>query len=614
VALGILLSAPQTLPLVDYLRSSLHLAMRTKTTEAKPAGPSALIQVVVPYAFGSSQRGSQYIGPVGDARIESAANGYGGLIVALVLAPLGWADPRRRRQLVFWAALFVLATTPSIGTPLVGMVFRLPPLLWLRNTRLLFAAAFAVVSAGVIGLDVWMRQPQLSRSRVGKRGMYIGVTLATAIGVSFTLRATESSSAAPGGIPWHALAAHPAALFWPDAWADVTGNDPNGWFGLMALNAVVLCVIAIGALAGLSRAAKPFEAAKRPGCGYAGTRFHFWAAPALLTALAVAEMVSMSAGVNPRTDPSLYYPRLPWMERIARFPGRVCGVDFFMPANLNLSQRIPDIRGYDAADPVPLVELLALAQTPPLLQVPLKEGVVLFLAADPAAPGPVADLLNVRYLVGRGDPPAGLTLVDRGQDYWLAENPAALPRATIPHAVKVIADRNARLQELAAPTHAPADVALLESNPARAVTAGQGQVEIVEDLPNRVRLEADMTRGGLVRLADSYDSGWRATCNGEPVDVLRVDHALRGVVAPAGRSVIEFRYEPRSFTLGLILAAVGVIATAAISVPWRRKNSWIGLMVDRGPTSVTHAFDAETVVDAGPGVEDAIRPRRDRNT
>ncbi len=70
-------------------------------------------------------------------------------------------------------------------------------------------------------------------------------------------------------------------------------------------------------------------------------------------------------------------------------------------------------------------------------------------------------------------------------------------------------------------------------------------------------LISDLNRGGLVRLADAYDPGWRTTCNGRPAQVLRVDHALRGVVAPPGHSVIEFRYQPRSFTYGLLLAGIG---------------------------------------------------------
>ncbi len=504
VGLGFMLSAPQTLPLIDYLRSSLRVAHRTEAAEETPAGPQALIQLVLPYAFGSSQRGSTYIGGVGENRIESAAGGYAGLITALVFAPLGWADPRRRRQLMFWAAVFVIAMTPTTGIPLLRLFFRIRPVSLLRNNRLVFVAGFALLAAGAIGLDVWLRNPGLYQLRAGKRCIGLGAALVTAIGVSFAVRGAQSNPAAPGGFPWRAIASHPAALFWPDAWSEATANDPNGWFGMMSLNAVVLCVVAGGALLALSRAARRLSADEQRETGR--HPWPFLALPSVLVAMAIAEMVSMAAGVNVQSDPWLYYPRLQWMDRVAASPGRICGVDC-LPANLNLAHRFPDIRGYDAADPVPLVELLVLAQKSPQFDLTGLRRVAQTLDIDPVAPGPVADLLNVRYLVGRGDPPAGVNTIYRGQDYWLAENPNALPRATIPHSIKLVQDRSARLRELAAPSHDPAQVALLESEPAGGVPAGLGRVTIVEDHPNRVRLESDLNRGGLVRLADAYDPG-----------------------------------------------------------------------------------------------------------
>jgi uncharacterized membrane protein YfhO len=58
------------------------------------------------------------------------------------------------------------------------------------------------------------------------------------------------------------------------------------------------------------------------------------------------------------------------------------------------------------------------------------------------------------------------------------------------------------------------------------------------------------------------------------VPILRANHALRGVVVPAGDSSIEFRYEPQSFAWGLrlcALAAVVLLIWAAVLV---RKRWW----------------------------------------
>ena len=62
-------------------------------------------------------------------------------------------------------------------------------------------------------------------------------------------------------------------------------------------------------------------------------------------------------------------------------------------------------------------------------------------------------------------------------------------------------------------------------------------------------------------LADLWDRGWSATVDGEPVAVLRTNHALRGVTVPAGRSEILFAYRPASLGIGRTVAGGALIAS-----------------------------------------------------
>ena len=64
-------------------------------------------------------------------------------------------------------------------------------------------------------------------------------------------------------------------------------------------------------------------------------------------------------------------------------------------------------------------------------------------------------------------------------------------------------------------------------------------------------------------LADLWNSGWRANVNGKSAPILHVDHAVRGVVAPAGESTIIFRYAPTSLKLGLAAASVALVILLA---------------------------------------------------
>ena len=62
---------------------------------------------------------------------------------------------------------------------------------------------------------------------------------------------------------------------------------------------------------------------------------------------------------------------------------------------------------------------------------------------------------------------------------------------------------------------------------------------------------------------------------GQFVPILRTNHAIRGVVAPAGRGRLEFRYEPASFTWGLRLCGLGVVGLLGLFVTpvLRRKTN-----------------------------------------
>ena len=81
-----------------------------------------------------------------------------------------------------------------------------------------------------------------------------------------------------------------------------------------------------------------------------------------------------------------------------------------------------------------------------------------------------------------------------------------------------------------------------------------------------------METPGLVVLADVWDKGWRAYLNGQPAPILRTNHAVRGVIVPAGTGTLEFRYEPASFALGLKLAILTAVILFAclISIVARR--------------------------------------------
>jgi hypothetical protein len=95
---------------------------------------------------------------------------------------------------------------------------------------------------------------------------------------------------------------------------------------------------------------------------------------------------------------------------------------------------------------------------------------------------------------------------------------------------------------------------------------------VVRDAPERVELRVEGQEPGVTILADSYAAGWRATLDGIPWPILRVNGLFRGIATPAGTHEIVFEYRPRAFAAGLAISLISLafIALAGMTAFARR--------------------------------------------
>src|SRR5262249_665912 len=91
-----------------------------------------------------------------------------------------------------------------------------------------------------------------------------------------------------------------------------------------------------------------------------------------------------------------------------------------------------------------------------------------------------------------------------------------------------------------------------------------------EDLPERVVVEADLDAPGYLVLADTFDPGWSATDNGQPVPIRPAYVAFRAVYLAGGHHVVVFAYRPAGFALGLVLSIGGIVLALVLSFLPRR--------------------------------------------
>ena len=56
-----------------------------------------------------------------------------------------------------------------------------------------------------------------------------------------------------------------------------------------------------------------------------------------------------------------------------------------------------------------------------------------------------------------------------------------------------------------------------------------------------------------------YPLGWNAFIDGQKADYVKTNYVLRGMYVPAGDHEIEFRFEPKSYTIGRTITIIANI-------------------------------------------------------
>jgi hypothetical protein len=69
----------------------------------------------------------------------------------------------------------------------------------------------------------------------------------------------------------------------------------------------------------------------------------------------------------------------------------------------------------------------------------------------------------------------------------------------------------------------------------------------------------------MVVFSELYYPGWQVTVDGVPATIWNTNYAFRGVVVGRGEHVIEMRYDPLSFRIGLIISIATICLLVAVS-------------------------------------------------
>ncbi len=102
---------------------------------------------------------------------------------------------------------------------------------------------------------------------------------------------------------------------------------------------------------------------------------------------------------------------------------------------------------------------------------------------------------------------------------------------------------------------------------------GQEPLHTLVDTPTRKVFELDRLWPTYVVLSQAWYPGWKAYVNGDEVPVWRANYAFDAIAAPAGRSEIEFVYEPESLRAGAAIGVASLVAGLAALLRRRRAST-----------------------------------------
>ena len=249
----------------------------------------------------------------------------------------------------------------------------------------------------------------------------------------------------------------------------------------------------------------------------------------------------------------------------------------YMEKNFSTQYRLLSPEGYDSITIRRYAEFIAFVNSHGKDMTPARSDALLpstdhlnAILTDPYRKRAL-ELLDVRYIVQRLKPdrsekevapdPMGLPTVWHDMTFAIHENTAVLPHAALYNAYSMIPNGKQELTTLFDPETDITKTVILEQIPGSFIPDAEatGTATITSYEPNTVRIRTQTSGAMMLFLSDAYFPGWNAYIDGKQTPVYRADYAFRAAAVPKGDHVVEFRYEPMSWKLGIIGTMIGIL-------------------------------------------------------
>jgi hypothetical protein len=538
LAAACLLAGPALLPFLEFLGMSSRRAFTWEEIRAM-ASPwwMMLPAIFSPDTWGNPAYGFLLNRTPGNF-VFSEFVCYAG-VAPLLLALTSMLDRQGWRQNGFWLTVLLASLVVAVAAPPYRLAVQALPLLQkvLPGRVLIFVPlALAWLSAQAVGR---LGEPGFARRLAVLASL---VALAWGAWLGFLAWQLERPPEQMAAYLNPEIVKIPPTGEAPETWqARVLGNARRALLGNPQMWVPLLVPPLLGLLL------------PRPGWRVTGL--------ALLTA---AELLLFAVRLNPTSPPAEIFPPVPALSFLQNQSPldrvQTQGAAFY---DTLIPYGISTVAGYESVVSRPYLQLLALSEG---------REVNMRMPTLRVADSPIMDMLGVRWVLVNPHLPALPLPRVFSEGGVVYRRDTALPRAWAVGRVTLAPDESAALAFLGRKEFRPRQEAVVYE-PVQLRPGGDSQVEVVRHAPGEVHLRARMAGRELVVLADSWHPGWTAAVDGHPAPVVRVNHALMGVVLDPGEHRVVFLFRPRSLERGWWALAVGLALTALLALgPARRRG------------------------------------------
>jgi hypothetical protein len=591
VLLGVLVGAVQLVPLQAAVRAGMR---STGVLSAWSLHPLGLLETISPHLFGDYFQAAQldavpWIPPLNSGREPFFFSIYLGPAV-LGIALFGAAAGSRWWSR-FWVLAGVLGLLAAFGpyTPFYPFLQEIVPLLksFRFPVKYLIVSTMAVAALAAAGWDALgplaRKVPDVGAPGPGGESRFppaaaVAIAATALLGVAaYVAQAATIYFPQQTAFRLYDLATFVEAPQSIDAAAFLLHAIPPATTRLIALSLGTALLIGIAC----------------------SNRRQAWMARVALYATVSADLVTAGLGINPTFDARRFDQ--PAWTRIAaahpesrfHFAAKAGGIELDDPEG---PKGLPRPPGLSAAESRAVFSFET-AQSPGAWRAaemisydlailwPLRYRLAFarFRLATPEERARFLSRTGVRYRLVPSEVAAGRPVFGPLpyflNHYMYDWNPAAT-RAVIAADAAVVPEQDERIASLFAADADPLRRLALTAPPpppaGRPGAPARPAAQILREGANRVVVQAATgPEGGYLLLLDSYDPGWQVTVDGSAAPVLQANELFRAVHLTPGEHVVEFRYRPAPFFLGLALTGAGLAAVLGLwFVPLRlRSNS-----------------------------------------